>query len=98
MSGSEQHADVALVSVDCKVIIGGIVNSNLPEIDLGERHTLLEEPQDVLSRVAEYTEPVAMVQRACNHPAQIILLQKHITDLQSQQFVPPQCDHSTFEQ
>jgi len=34
---------------------------NLPEIDFGERHTLLEEAQEVLSGVAEYPEPVAMV-------------------------------------
>jgi len=49
-------------------------------------------------RVAQYTEPVAMVQSVCNHPAKIIALQKQSTDLQTQQFLPPECDHSTFEQ
>jgi len=34
----------------------------------------------------------------CDHPVQIIALQKHITDLQTQKFLPPECDHSTFEQ
>jgi len=39
-----------------------------------------------------------MVQRVCDHPAQIIALQKQITDLQTQQFLPPECDHLMFEQ
>jgi len=98
MSGSDQHDRVALVSADDQDIIGGIVNRNLLEIDFGERQILLEEAQEVLRRVAPYTEPAAMVQRVCDHPAQIIMLQKQITDLQTQQFLPPECDHSTFEQ
>ena len=48
MSGSEQHDRVALVSADDQDIIGGIVNRNPLEIDLGERQTLLEEAQEVL--------------------------------------------------
>ena len=52
----------------------------------------------MLRRVVQYTEPVAMVQTVCDHPAQIIALQKQIMDLQSQWFLPPECDHSTLEQ
>ena len=59
---------------------------------------MLKEAQEVLRRVAQYTEPAAMVQRVCDHLAQIITLQKQITDLQTQQLLPPECDHSTFEQ
>jgi hypothetical protein len=33
-----------------------------------------------------------LVQRVCDHQAQIIKLQKEIMDLQSQQFLPLQCD------
>ena len=98
MSGSEQHDGVALVSVDDQDIIGGIPNRKLLEIEFGERQTLLQEAQEVLRRVAWYTEPAAMVQRVCDHPAQIIALQEQITDLQTQQFLPPECDHSTFQQ
>jgi len=98
MLGSEQHDWVALVSADNHDIIWGIVNRNLLEIDFGERLTLLEEAQEVLRRVAQYTEPGAMVQRVCDYPAQIIALPKQITDLQTPQFLPPECDHSTFEQ
>ena len=85
------------MSADDQAIIGAIVNRNLMEIDFAERQAVLEEAQDVLSRVAQYTKPTAMEQRVCNHPAQIIACQKQITDPQTQQFLPPDCDHSTFE-
>jgi len=84
MSGSEQHDWVALVSTDDQAIIGGMVNRNLLEIDIRKRQTLLEEAQDVLMRVAHYTEPVAIVQKVYDYLAQIITLQKQTKDLQSQ--------------
>jgi hypothetical protein len=34
----------------------------------------------------------------CKHPQQIIDLQQQITDLQTKQFLPQQCDHTEFEQ
>jgi len=98
MSGSEQHARVALLSADYQAIIGGIVNRNLMEIDFAERQAVLEEPHEVLGRVAQYTEPAAIVQRVCDHPTQIISLQKQITDLHTHQVLPPECDRLTFEQ
>jgi len=85
------------VSVDNQAIIGGIIRRNLMEVNFAERQAMLEEAQQVLRRVAQYTKPVAMVQRLCDPPAQIIALQKQITDPQTQQFLPPECDHSTFE-
>jgi len=98
MSGSDQHDRVTLVSSTDKDIIRAIVNRNLLEVELAERQTLLEKAQGVLRSVAQYTEPAAMVQRVCDHSAQIVKLQKQITDLQTQQFLPPECNHSTFEQ
>jgi len=98
MSGSEQHDRVALVSVADQAIIGEIVNRNLLEIDFGERQTSLGEAQVVLRRVVQYTEPAAVVQRVCDHQAQIIRLQKQITNLQSEECLPPECDHSMFKQ
>jgi len=98
MSRLEQHDRVSLVSTDDQAIIGEIVNRNLIEIDFAERQAILEEAQDVLRRVAQYTEPAAMVQRVCDNRAQLIALQNQITDLQTQQFLPPDCDHLTFEQ
>jgi len=97
MSGSEQHNRVGLVSAGVLAIIGGIVNSNLMEIDFAERQAALEKAQELSSRVSQYTKLAAMEQRVSDHPAQIIALQKQITDLQTQQFLPLGCDHSTFE-
>jgi len=98
MSGSEQHNRLALVSADDQAIIEGIVTRKLLEIDFGERQILLEAAQRMLRRVAQYTEPATMVQRVCDHPAQNIKLHNKTTDLHSQQFLPPECDHSIFEQ
>jgi len=97
MSGSGQHDRVALVSADDQAIIGRIVNRNLLEVNFGERQTLLEEAQEVLRRVAEYTEPADMIQTVSDHPVKIIELQKLITDLQDRQFLPPQCNHTEME-
>ena len=38
-----------------------------------------------------------MVRLVCDHPAQVLALQTQITDPQTQQFLHPECDHSTFE-
>jgi hypothetical protein len=38
-----------------------------------------------------------MIQQVVDHPSQIIGLQKQITDLKSQQFLPPQWDHTEME-
>jgi len=59
------------------------------EVDCAERQAILEEAQEVLRRMAQYTEPTSMVQRVCDHPAQIIGLQTEILDLTSRQFLPP---------
>jgi hypothetical protein len=53
--------------------------------------------QEVLMRVAQYTQPIREVQMVCKHPQQIINLQRQITDLQRKQFLPPQCDHTELE-
>ena len=54
--------------------------------------------QEVLMRVAQYSQPIREVQMVCEHPQQIINLQRQITDLQARQFLPPQCDHTGLEQ
>jgi hypothetical protein len=83
MSDSEQHDQVALVSVDDKARIGGIVNTDITCVDFAERQVMLEEAQDVLRRVAQYTELASTIQRVCDHPAQILGLQKEITKLKT---------------
>jgi hypothetical protein len=54
--------------------------------------------QEAMKRIAQYSQPVRTIQALCDHPEQIVTLQRQITDLQSKQFLPPPCDHTTFEQ
>jgi len=84
MSGSEQHNRLALASMDDQATIGWLIDMNLLEMDFAERQTMLERDQDVLWRVVQYTEPASLVQKVWDHPAQMIALQKQITNLQSQ--------------
>jgi hypothetical protein len=66
-------------------------------MDFAERQVMLEEAQDVFRWVAQYTEPASTIKRLCDYLAQNIGLQKEITDLKSQRFLPPQCDHTEIE-
>jgi len=84
MSGSAEHDWVALVSMDNQATTGGLVNTNVLDIDFTERQTMLETAQEVLRRGAQYTEPQRVVQRVYDHPAKIIALLKQITDLLAQ--------------
>jgi hypothetical protein len=54
--------------------------------------------QEVLMRIAQYSQPVRTIQAVCEHLIPIIALQKQITDLQMKQFLPASCNHTTFEQ
>jgi len=49
-------------------------------------------------RVAQCSQPIREVQRVCEHPQQIIDLQRQITDIQTRQFLPPQYDPTELEQ
>jgi hypothetical protein len=55
---------------------------------------MLQDAHEVLRKVAGYTKPASMVQRVCDHPAQIIALQAEITKLKIQAFLLPRCDHT----
>jgi hypothetical protein len=74
-------------------------------IDIQRNGTGFEQPgealaqaQEVLLRVAQYSQPIREVQMVCNDPQQIIYLDRQITDLQTKKILPPQCDHTWFEQ
>jgi len=97
MSGWKQHNQVALMCINDQAITQGIVKSNILEIDFRKRQPMLETAQVVFRREVHNTEPANIVQRVCKRPAEIIMLQKKITDVQAQQFVPPQCDHTEME-
>jgi hypothetical protein len=51
-----------------------------------------------MKMIAQYSEPVQTVLAVCDHPNQIVALQKQITELQMKAFLPPTCDHTVFEQ
>jgi len=53
--------------------------------------------QEVSRLVAQYDQPIREVQMVCEHPQQIIDLQRQITDLQTKQFLPAQCDYTELE-
>jgi hypothetical protein len=48
MSGYEQHNWVALVSVNCPDITGGIINITVLKVDIVKRLRIVEEAQEVL--------------------------------------------------
>jgi hypothetical protein len=54
--------------------------------------------QEVLMRVAQYSQAIREVQMVCEHPQLIIDVQRHITYLQTKQFLPLQCDYTELEQ
>jgi hypothetical protein len=66
--------------IDIKV--DAIVNDEMREV-----FTLT---QEVLMRVAQYSQPIGEVQIFCDHLQQSIDLQWQITDRQTTQFRPPQ--------
>jgi len=55
-------------------------------------------PQEVLMRVAQYSQPVREIEMLCDHRNQIIAPKKQITDLQTLHILPSSCNHTTFEQ
>jgi hypothetical protein len=54
--------------------------------------------QQVLSRVAQYSQPVREIQQVCSHPAEIADLRNQITILRARAELPPMvCDHTDYE-
>jgi hypothetical protein len=55
--------------------------------------------QEVMTSVAQYSQPMRTIQAVCDHPQQVVTLQKQITHLQTKLFLPsPSCAHSAFDQ
>jgi hypothetical protein len=55
---------------------------------------MFPQTQQVLMRVAQYSQPIRELLMVCGHPQQIIDLQRQITDLQTKQLQPTQCAHT----
>jgi len=88
---------VVLVSVDDQLLIGELLNANTDAIGFQGTKERFEQAEGVLQRLVLYTEPTDLVQRVCNHPEEIIKLQKEFTDLKAQHCLPPTWDHSEME-
>jgi hypothetical protein len=84
-----QYTLVALPSLNDWEIIRGIINRNILEVDFEESQVMVTELQGELRLVIQYTEPVSTIQTVCDHQAQIIALQKEITNLKLPRFLPP---------
>jgi len=97
MSGS-QEPRATLVSVQDQGTINRILKTNLRETTEAEGIELLMVTQQVLSRVAQYSQPVREIQQVCSHPAEITDLRNQITILRAQTQPPPVvCDHTDYE-
>jgi len=97
MSAS-QEPRAALVSVQDQVTINRILDTNLGETTETESIELLMVTQQILSRVAQYSQPVREIQQVCSHPAEIADLRNQITILRAQTQPPPLvCDHTGYE-
>jgi hypothetical protein len=93
-----QEPRAALVSVQDQGTINRILETNLGETTDIEHIELLMVTQQVLSRVAQYSQPVREIQQVCNHPAEIADLRNQITILRAQTQPPPlECDHTGYE-
>jgi hypothetical protein len=88
----------ALVSVENQGTIMALIDIDKDNIGNEQLKEAFIHIQEVLIRVAQYSQPIREVQRVCEHPQQIIDLQRQITDLQTKRFLPPQCDHTELEQ
>jgi len=75
-----------------------LIDINRDNTGYEELQEAFAQTQEVLMRVAQYSQPIREVQMVCEHPHQIIELQRQITELQTKQFLPPQCDHTGLEQ
>ena len=97
MSGSTEPR-AALVYVEDQGTIMALIDIDKDNVGSDQLSEAFIQTQEVLMRVAQYSQPIREVQMICEHPQQIIDLQQQITDLQTRQFLPPQCDHTELEQ
>jgi hypothetical protein len=75
-----------------------LIDLNKDNIGNEQLREVFVQTQDVLMRVAQYSQPIREVQMVCEHSQQIIDLQRQITDLQMKQFLPLQWVHTELEQ
>jgi hypothetical protein len=98
MSAS-QEPRAALVSPEDQGTIMALIDLSQETMGTEATTDAFVQAQEEMMRIAQYSQPVRTIQAVCDHPEQIIALQKQVTDLQAKAFLPsPSCDHMTFEQ
>jgi hypothetical protein len=88
----------ALESIQDQGTIMALLDLQRDAVGFEELKEAFGQTQEVLTRVAQYSQPIRQVQMVCEHPQQIIDLQRWITDIQAKQFLPPQYDNTEIEQ
>jgi hypothetical protein len=88
---------VALESVEDQGTIMALIDLDKENLGNAQIREAFRQTQEVLMRVAQYSQPIREVQMVCEHPQQIIDLQQQVTDLLTKRFLPPQCDHTERE-
>ena len=94
---SSQEPRAALVSPEDQGTIMALLDLDTETMGTEASTDALVQAQEVMVRIAQYSQPVRTIQAVCDHPNQIVALQKQITNLQAKDFLPPSCDHTTFE-
>jgi hypothetical protein len=94
---SSTEPQAALVSIEDQGTIMAIIEVDKDSTGYEQLREAYAQTQEVLMRVAQHSQPIREVQMVCEHPQQIIDLQRQITDLQTKQFLPPHCDHPELE-
>jgi hypothetical protein len=93
-----QEPRAALVSVQDQRTINRILETNFGDTTENENLELLMVMQQILNRVAQYSQPVREIQHVCSHPAEITDLRNQITILRARTEPPPMvCDHTDDE-
>jgi hypothetical protein len=94
-----QEPRAALISPEDQGTIMALLDLNHDRMGSEQTSDAFVQAQEVITRIAQYSQPVRTIQVVCDHPQQIIALRKQITDRQTKQFLPsPSCDHSAFDQ
>jgi hypothetical protein len=94
-----QEPRAALLTPEDPGTIMALLNLNHDGMGSEQTSEAFVQDQEVMTRIAQYSQTVRTIQAVCDHPQQMIALQKQITNLQAKQFLPsPSCDHSAYDQ
>jgi hypothetical protein len=94
---SSREPRVAQVSVKDQGTIMALIDVDKNNTGFEQLREAFAQTQEVLMRVAQYSQPIREVKMVCEHPQLIIDLQRQIPDLEMKKFIPPQCDHTVLE-